>query len=89
MKGLIMARQYRIRVYGKQRKDIDLALLAQVVILLGRQLQQQRQRQDSRTMKAARYPSASLHRRKLGLMKPSPQGTSHTPHNDGGHGGVG
>jgi hypothetical protein len=37
-----MSRQYRIRVYGKQRKDIDPVLLAQVVILFGRHLQQQR-----------------------------------------------
>ena len=33
-----MGRQFRIRVYGAQRHNIDPALLAQVVILLGRQL---------------------------------------------------
>lgn len=40
-----MSRQFRIRVYGQQRHNIDPALLTQVVILLGRHLhhhQQQR-----------------------------------------------
>lgn len=40
---------YRIRVYGKPRKDIDPALLAQVVILLGRHLRQQRQKRQARS----------------------------------------
>lgn len=43
-----MSGRYRIRVYGKPRKDIDPALLAQVVILLGRHLHQQRQQQQRR-----------------------------------------
>lgn len=51
---VIMPRQFRIRVYGTQRKNIDPALLAQVVILFGRHLHQQqecrqRQRQGSAT----------------------------------------
>jgi hypothetical protein len=33
-----MAKQYRIRIIGKQREDIDADLMAQLVILLGRQL---------------------------------------------------
>lgn len=38
-----MSRRFRIRVYGKQRNNIDPALLAQVVILFGRHLHQQGQ----------------------------------------------
>ena len=41
-KVITMPGAYRIRVYGKPRKDIDPVLLAQVVILLGRHLRQQR-----------------------------------------------
>lgn len=42
-----MGRQFHIRVYGTPRKNPDPALLAQVVILLGRHLhQQQQQRQQ-------------------------------------------
>lgn len=84
-----MTRQYRIRVYGTQRNNIDPALLAQVVILLGRQLQQQRQHHGTRRAKVARYPSVSLRRRKPGLVKPSPQGTSHPPNDDRRDGSVG
>lgn len=36
-----MARIYRIRVSGKRRRDIDLAAVAQVVVLLSRRLAQQ------------------------------------------------
>ena len=44
---LMMGRQFHIRVYGPPRKNPDPALLAQVVILLGRYLhQQQQQRQQ-------------------------------------------
>jgi hypothetical protein len=34
-----MARRYRIRVYGKARENPDPAMLAQIVILIGRRLQ--------------------------------------------------
>jgi len=33
-----MAREYRIRVRGKQRKDADATLVAQAIVLLGREL---------------------------------------------------
>jgi hypothetical protein len=33
-----MARRYRIRVYGKARENPDPAMLAQIVILIGRRL---------------------------------------------------
>jgi hypothetical protein len=59
-----MSRQYRIRVYGKQRKDIDPALLAQVVILFGRHLHQQQQQQSTQDATADRSPSASARRGK-------------------------
>jgi len=35
-------RAYRIRVYGKQRTHIDRALLAQVLIVVGRDVHQRR-----------------------------------------------
>lgn len=38
-----MGKQYRIRVYGRQRKNIDPHRLAQVLILLGRHLYEQQQ----------------------------------------------
>ena len=36
-----MPRQRRIRVFGQQREAIDLDLMAQLVIMLGRQLAQE------------------------------------------------
>ncbi len=33
-----MAKQYRIRIRGRQREQIDADLMAQLVIMLGRQL---------------------------------------------------
>lgn len=39
-----MGRDYRIRVYGRQRKQIDPCQLAQVLILLGRHMYDQNQR---------------------------------------------
>lgn len=43
-----MGRYYRIRVSGAPRRNLDPVLLAQVVIVLGRHLQQQRQQQARR-----------------------------------------
>jgi len=33
-----MAKQYRIQIRGKQREEIDADLMAQLVVMLGRQL---------------------------------------------------
>jgi len=33
-----MAKQYQIRIRGKQREDIDADLMARLVVMLGRQL---------------------------------------------------
>ena len=72
-----MGRQYRIRVYGKQRKDIDPALLAQVVILFGRHLhQQQQQHQSTQDATTGRNPSASARR---GKPVVTPHGEGDTP----------
>jgi hypothetical protein len=38
-----MARHYRIRVYGRRRKQVDPNRLAQVLILLGRHLYEKQQ----------------------------------------------
>jgi hypothetical protein len=36
-----MAKEYRIHIRGKQREDIDVDLMAQLVVMLGRQLAQE------------------------------------------------
>ena len=41
-----MGKRYRIRVSGKPRKNPDPAMLAQIVILIGRRLQQERLQQS-------------------------------------------
>lgn len=33
-----MAKEYRIRIRGKQREEIDADLMAQLVVMMGRQL---------------------------------------------------
>jgi hypothetical protein len=73
-----MSRQYRIRVYGKQRKDIDPALLAQVVILFGRHLQQQQQQNHHATedATAGKNPSASRRRNKPVVISPAEEDTA-------------
>jgi hypothetical protein len=54
-----MAKQYRIRITGKQREHIDIDLMTQLVILLGRQLaaeaaeQEDEQQRYDRSVKAA------------------------------------
>jgi hypothetical protein len=92
-----MSRQYRIRVYGKQRKDIDPALLAQVVILLGRHLhhQQQQQRSDRGAghPKTGQEPSPSLRRGNPAASVTdsgsSAEDTPRTPEGDGPDGDIG
>jgi hypothetical protein len=72
MSKVIMSRQYRIRVYEKQRKNIDPALLAQVVILFSRHLQQQQQRRHAaEDATAGRSPSASARRSTPVVTPPS------------------
>jgi hypothetical protein len=77
-----MGRQFHIRVYGRPRTHPDPALLAQVVILLGRYLhQQQQERQQQRggsatgraeSGEAARSPR---HRGKPAQAEPGSDGT--------------
>lgn len=82
-----MGRQFRIRVYGKQRKDVDPALSAQVVILFGRQLHQQRHNhqaaQDATTNQGC--PSTQ-HQGKPDVTypEPPPDNTPPTLRNDEG-----
>lgn len=82
-----MGQQFRIRVYGTQRKNIDPALLAQVVILLGRHLQQRQHtsHQDTTHRKPGKDPSGSLHRGNPGPAASS-EDRSRTPENDTDHG---
>jgi hypothetical protein len=84
-----MSRQYRIRVYGTQRKNIDPALLAQVVILFGRHLHQQRQQQQqclqaTEHAKTGNSSSASGNPRTPGVAhaEPSPGDRSRTGDED-------
>ena len=84
-----MSRQYRIRVYGTQRKNIDPALLAQVVILFGRHLHQQRQQQQQRLQatehaKTATSSSVSGNPRNpdVAHAEPSSGDRSRTPEGD-------
>lgn len=56
-----MPRQFHIRVYGAQRKNIDPALLAQLVILFGRHLAQQRQQQHSNHRTAKDTTASQAH----------------------------
>ncbi|WP_194904377.1 hypothetical protein [Catenulispora rubra] len=54
-----MAKQYRIRITGKQRETIDIDLMTQLVIMLGRQLaaeaaeEEDLQKRYDRSVKAA------------------------------------
>lgn len=43
-----MAKNYRIRIRGKQREDIDVDLMTQLVVMLGRQLAQEAQEREAR-----------------------------------------
>jgi hypothetical protein len=43
-----MAKEYRIRIRGKQREDIDVDLMTQLVVMLGRQLAQEAQDREAR-----------------------------------------
>jgi hypothetical protein len=40
--------EWRVRVTGKQRKDVDTALVIQAVIALGKQLERERREQAAR-----------------------------------------
>jgi hypothetical protein len=86
-----MGHHFRIRVYGTQRKNIDPALLAQVVILLGRHLQQRQQanHQDTAPQKSGQDPSASLRRGNPRPVDSSSQDISRTPTTDADHGAGG
>ena len=89
-----MSRQYRIRVYGTQRNNIDPALLAQVVILFGRHLQQQQQQRKprvaGRNRKMGKGSSSSTPAPQCGLTtSPSEQDTSRTSEDGAAPGGVG
>lgn len=43
-----MAKEYRIRIRGKQREQIDADLMTQLVVMLGRQLAQEAQEREAR-----------------------------------------
>jgi hypothetical protein len=43
-----MTKQYRIRIRGKQRAQIDVDLMTQLVVMLGRQLAQEAQEREAR-----------------------------------------
>lgn len=54
-----MPRQFRIRVYGAQRRNIDPALLAQLMILFGRHLNEKHRHQHSHRTATAKDTTAS------------------------------
>ena len=43
-----MAKEYHIRIRGKQREHIDADLMTQLVVMLGRQLAQEAQEREAR-----------------------------------------
>jgi hypothetical protein len=43
-----MTKEYRIRVRGKQRAHIDIDLVTQLVVMLGRELAQEAQDRETR-----------------------------------------
>jgi hypothetical protein len=92
-----MERQFRIRVYGKQRQDIDPALLAQIVILFGRQLHHQRHQHHNQQGHGAAgqakidqgSPASGSHG-ESGVTRSDPscgQDTPRTPEGDEGNAG--
>ncbi len=87
-----MGRQFRIRVYGAQRHNIYPALLAQVVILLGRHLQQQCQQphhQGATHQKPGKDPSVSVRGGNPGPVDSPSKDVSAPPDNDADHGAGG
>jgi hypothetical protein len=85
-----MNRHYRIRVYGTQRKNIDPALLVQVVILFGRHLHQQQHTTEH--TKTTNHSSASGNPSNPGVAhaEPPSRDTRQTPEGDeDGKGAVG
>ena len=47
-----MASSRKVRIYGKQRRELDIALMVQVLIMLGRELHQ-RQQEEAGSQAAA------------------------------------
>ena len=43
-----MAKEYRIRIRGKQRPHIDIDLMTQLVVMLGRQMAREAQEREER-----------------------------------------
>jgi hypothetical protein len=89
-----MGQRFRIRVYGAQRKNIDPALLAQVVILYGHHLQKQRHHQQQRSHPPAgdttlrQGPVASAHPTPRDLTESLSEDTPLPPHADTVNGDV-
>jgi hypothetical protein len=54
-----MGKRYRIRVSGKARHDPDPAMLAQIVILIGRRLRAEQLRQQAETARGSADDSGS------------------------------
>jgi hypothetical protein len=84
-----MSRQFRIRVCGKQRHNIDPALLAQVVILFGRHLHQRNQQHNQRAAQDATASQGCPSTRHDGTPdvtrpEPSPEDTPLPPGNNDG-----
>jgi hypothetical protein len=83
-----MGRQFRIRVYGTQRHNIDPVLLAQIVILFGRQLHQRQQQQQQSATGHARVEQGCPSPRSAGkseVTNPKPprsENTSPIPQTD-------
>ena len=76
MRRVIMSRRFRIRVYGKQRNNIDPALLAHIVILFGRHLhhQQQEQQRQGQAGVSKQDARSSRHREKSAQVELSDSG---------------
>ena len=55
-----MVRRYRIRVSGKARQNPDLAMLAQIVILIGRRLHAEQLHQHAEAQHASRNEETEI-----------------------------
>jgi hypothetical protein len=51
-----MAKEYRIRIRGTQREHIDVDLMTQLVVMLGRHLARKAQEQEARPLPHASEP---------------------------------
>lgn len=61
-----MTKQYRIQIRGKQRENVDADLMAQLVVMLGRQLAEDARQamiavQEGEAAEAKRQSSESAH----------------------------